>query len=163
MRQRDDRPHSGWRSTCPCPPGPGGSRKYRRAIVDHRADADAIAPLEMADPNAALLFDGVFLHRAELQSYWDLRFCLDAPFETSNQHMALRDGTQTDVGAMEKQRYVGRQEMYLRTCEPQRWATIVMDIHNPTYPAIIAARQLECGRCSAPRESLAGRETTNCR
>ena len=43
------------------PLGPRGSRTYRRAVFDFRSDSAIASPSEEADPDAVLLFDGVFL------------------------------------------------------------------------------------------------------
>ena len=48
------------------PLGPSGSRRYRRACFDFRTDTAVREPAATADPDAILLFDGVFLQRPEL-------------------------------------------------------------------------------------------------
>ena len=122
------------------PLGPGGTRKYRRAIFNYRTDAEVPTPLETAAPNAVLLFDGIFLLRTELRSYWELSFFLLAPFEVTVPRMAQRDGSSPDVNAMENQRYVEGQRLYLRTCEPERWATIVINNTDLASPEIISEK-----------------------
>jgi len=119
------------------PLGPGGSRLYRRAIFDYRIDAELETPFETAGPDAILLFDGVFLHRPELLSYWDLSLFLDAPFEVTIPRAAERDGSSPDVNAPENRRYVEGQQLYLRTCEPRRAATLVIDNQDLASPEII--------------------------
>jgi uridine kinase len=49
------------------PLGPSGSRDFRRAVFDFRADQPVETPIEHAPPNAILLFDGVFLLRPRLR------------------------------------------------------------------------------------------------
>src|SRR5215216_281960 len=48
------------------PLGPSGSRQYLSAVFDYRADSDVQVPVRVAEANAVLLFDGVFLLRSEL-------------------------------------------------------------------------------------------------
>src|SRR6185436_20240609 len=58
------------------PLGPGGTGRYRRAVFDVDADLVVEAPEERAAPGSILLFDGIFLHRPELASRWDLSIFL---------------------------------------------------------------------------------------
>ncbi len=97
-------------------------------------------PFEAAAPDAILLFDGVFLHRPELISYWDLGLFLDAPIEVTIPRMAARDGGSPDVNAPVNRRYVEGQRLYLKACEPQRVATIVIDNENLASPAIVSSK-----------------------
>jgi uridine kinase len=53
------------------PLGPDGSLEYRRAVFDYQTDSELDGPVVIAEPNAVLLFDGVFLLRRELVSFWD--------------------------------------------------------------------------------------------
>lgn len=121
------------------PLGPGGTRLYRRAVFDYRIDSELATPFETAGQDAILLFDGVFLHRPELLSYWDLSIFLDAPFEVTIPRAAARDGSSPHVGAPENRRYVEGQQLYLRTCEPRREATIVIDNQDLASPEVVTA------------------------
>lgn len=122
------------------PLGPGGTRRYRRAVFDYRTDSDAPTSFEMAPADAILLFDGVFLHRPELRSYWDLSLFLDAPFEVTIPRAAARGGGAPTVDAPENRRYVEGQRLYLRTCRPRSTATIAVDNANLSSPEIVEAR-----------------------
>ncbi|HEY9010107.1 MAG TPA: uridine kinase, partial [Devosia sp.] len=73
------------------PLGPGGSGRHRRVHFDHRTDSAVASPIEHADRSAVLLVDGIFLHRPELRSCWDLSIFLDVPFAESYRRMAVRD------------------------------------------------------------------------
>ena len=119
------------------PLGPGGTRLYRRAVFDYRIDSELATPFETAEQEAILLFDGVFLHRPELLSYWDFSIFLDAPFEVTIARAAGRDGNSPQVDAPENRRYVEGQQLYLRTCEPRRAATIVIDNQDLASPEVI--------------------------
>jgi uridine kinase len=118
------------------PLGPGGTRRYRRNVFDYRSDSETTTPMETADEDAILLFDGVFLHRPELVSHWDISLFLDAPFEVTIPRASARDGSSPDVKAPENCRYVEGQQKYLQTCEPRSLATIVINNENLSSPEI---------------------------
>jgi uridine kinase len=122
------------------PLGLGGTRLYRRAVFNYRIDSELATPFETAGEAAILLFDGIFLHRPELLSYWDLSFFLDAAFEVTIPRAAGRDGSSPDVNALENRRYVEGQQLYLRTCEPTRAATIVINNENLASPEVVTAQ-----------------------
>ena len=119
------------------PLGPGGTRRYRRAVFSYRTDSEVTIPFETADEDAILLFDGVFLHRPELLSYWDLSIFLDAPFEVTIPRAAARDGSSSDVSAPENRRYVEGQQLYLQICDPKSTATIVINYENLASPMVV--------------------------
>src|SRR5262249_54385929 len=101
------------------PLSPGGSRLYCPAVFNYRTDSEIPIRFETAAPDAILLFDGVFLQRQELLSYWDLTVFVDAPFNVTVARMSQRDGVSSpDVDAAENRRYVDGQRLYLQTCDP---------------------------------------------
>jgi uridine kinase len=122
------------------PLGPGGTRRYRRAVFDYRTDAKVTAPLETAVEDAILLVDGIFLHRHELRSHWDLSVFLAAPFDVTIARVAARDGSSADVNAPENRRYVEGQQLYLKTCDPRRAATIVINHEDLLAPEVISVK-----------------------
>jgi uridine kinase len=121
------------------PLGPGGTRRYRRAVFDYRTDTEATAPFETASEDSILLFDGVFLHRPELCSHWDLSIFLDAPFEVTIPRASARDGSPSDVNAPENRRYVEGQQLYLKTCVPGKAASIVINYADLSSPEFLGA------------------------
>src|SRR5262249_59329107 len=63
----------------------------RQVSHDVRTDmADVAAPAGVS-PNSILLFDGVFLFRRELNSYWDFRVLLDVDADLSISRAITRD------------------------------------------------------------------------
>ena len=116
------------------PLGPGGSLHYRIAAFDHRTDSPVESPLELAEPNAILLFDGIFLHRPELVDAWDLSVFLATTFRVTIARGALRDGGSPDVDHPANRRYVEGQTLYLRECDPRARATIVIDNDDLRHP-----------------------------
>ena len=123
----------------------GGSGRYiaRNFDLDNDRPFDPIS--QQAPPAAALIVDGIFLHRAELRSYWDLSVFLKVDFEVSVPRGAQRGGTPNslDPAAALNQRYVGGQMQYFRESAPEHHADIVIDyndLHAPKILKWIAAR-----------------------
>ncbi|MBV9281921.1 MAG: uridine kinase [Chloroflexi bacterium] len=117
------------------PLGPGGSRRYRRAVFDHRTDAPAPAPWESASGNAVLLVDGIFLLRPELDDLWDYRIFLDVDFEVALQRAERRDAGLFGSPAAVRDRYLRRyfpaQRRYLETVRPTERANAVIQNDDP--------------------------------
>jgi hypothetical protein len=63
------------------PLGPGGSRRYRTATFDVRAEKARAEPLLLAPPDAVPVLDGVFLLRPQLNDAWGLRIFLEVDFQ----------------------------------------------------------------------------------
>jgi len=122
------------------PLGPGGCRRCRAAVFNHVTDMPA-APVEReALPSSILLFDGVFLHRPELLRYWDVSIFLRVDFAVSIARCAARDGSAPDTAALANRRYVEGQRIYLKACEPEAQATIVIDNSDLSAPIVVAKR-----------------------
>lgn len=119
------------------PLGPDGSRQYRNAVFNYRADSIVHVPIETAPHNAVLLFDGVFLHRPELQRHWDYSILLEAPFEVTIARCAGRDGSSPDVHAPENQRYVEGQRLYFLECDPASLASMVIRNDDLLTPRVV--------------------------
>ena len=104
------------------PLGPDGSGRYVARYFDHRTDKRVEAGAQQAPPSAALIVDGIFLHRPELRSHWDLSIFLKVDFKISVPRGAARDQTPEaiDPDAPAYQRYVGGQQRYLAECAPER-------------------------------------------
>jgi uridine kinase len=110
------------------PLGRGGSGRYVAKYFDHRTDKLVEAGARQALPSSALIVDGIFLHRPELRSCWDLSIFLKADFRISVPRGAARDQTPDtiDPDAPAYQRYVGGQRLYLGECAPEQVADIVI-------------------------------------
>jgi uridine kinase len=125
------------------PLGPGGHRRYRRAIFDLRADQPVEAPVESASPDAVLLFDGVFLLRPELQPYWDFSIFVRASFDVTLARAAVRDRERFgDVAAVRdryERRYIPGQRLYLAGVHPERVASVVIDNDDEVHPRLVGA------------------------
>lgn len=120
------------------PAEPGRKRAVRTGAFDHRSDRPVDVPEKQAASGDMLIFDGIFLHRPELRAYWDYSVFLEVGFAVSMARCAARDGTSPDPHAPNNRRYVDGQQLYLRTCEPWRSATVVINNETLEAPSIVA-------------------------
>lgn len=112
-------------------------RPFRTRVFDYRVDRAVDVPPETVQPPAALLFDGIFLHRPELLRFWDVSVFLDVPFAESFRRMAVRDGRDPDPSAEVNRRYLEGEQLYLATCKPQQAASILVDYSVIAAPRIV--------------------------
>jgi uridine kinase len=102
--------HAALRQELLDPPGPGGTRRYRRAVFDFRLDARQAAPSMIAPEDAVLIFDGVFLLRPELIESWDLTVVVAVSFDETLRRALDRDvalfGSREEVERRYRSRYV---------------------------------------------------------
>jgi uridine kinase len=124
------------------PLGPDGSGRYVAKYFDHRADQLVASQPQQAPPTAALLVDGIFLHRPEPRGHWDLSIFLHVDFTISMARNAARDGTPEalDPDTPFTRRYIGGQQRYLAECTPQQQADIVIDHNDLGAPKILKWR-----------------------
>jgi uridine kinase len=124
------------------PLGPGGSRAYCSAIFDHVTDSPLPVHTSIAGHGSVLVFDGIFLHRAELRGVWDLSIFLDAPFGVTIPRGAGRGPGwgSPDLNAPSNQRYIQGQCLYLRENGPQKLANFVIDYTDLANPIVVARR-----------------------
>jgi len=110
---------------------------YRPVWFSLADDAPVDEPRRYAAPGTLVIVDGMFLHRAELRDAWDHSVFLDVPFAETFRRMAIRDGCPADPDDPRNARYVEGQRLYLRTDEPTRRASAVVDNTDPTQPVLI--------------------------
>jgi uridine kinase len=122
------------------PLGPGGDRRYLTAIYDFRSGQPVPPTPRTADGGELLLFDGVFLQRAELRDYWDFVICLHvSPAETMRRAL-VRDGSlfgsRDEVRRRYSRRYLPGQDLYRRRDDPAGRADAVLDMTDPGHPVL---------------------------
>jgi uridine kinase len=132
------------------PLSPGGSGHYRAAVFDHRSDSPVSAPSRMASPGDILVLDGIFLHRPELRAYWDYLVFLEVAFAVSIPRGAQRGDSSPDPEAARNRRYVRGQELYLRTCEPARFATVIINNDDLLAPYLVKPSAPDTTSARAP-------------
>lgn len=129
------------------PLGPAGSRQYHSAIYDYRTDSEAQIPLRIAEVNAVLLFDGVFLLRSGLSAYWDFTIFVAADFEMTGARAEQRDahlfGSVEEVRKRYKLRYIPGQRLYYEECRPRERADVVIDNNDPENAIVIKECSVE--------------------
>ena len=123
------------------PLGPGGSRQYHTAVFDHRSDSEIQTATEVAEENAVLLFDGVFLLREELLAYWDFTVFVEADFQTTLRRAEQRDaalfGSVEEVRERYERRYIPGQRLYFARCRPRERAKVAIDNNDPQNPKVV--------------------------
>jgi uridine kinase len=121
------------------PLGPGGSGQYSAKRFDLAHDRPFDLDPQHAPPTAALIVDGIFLHRPELRSCWDLSIFLKVDFDVSLPRGAARGPNfdAIDPASPPHQRYVGGQRRYIAECDPEQQADIVIDYNDLHAPVIL--------------------------
>jgi uridine kinase len=123
------------------PVGPNGSRQYRSAAFDYHTDSEVQMPYQVADEDAILLLDGIFLHRSELVSYWDFTIYVEATFETTMSRAEERDrsllGSVEEVRKRYEQRYIPGQKLYIAQSRPKELANVVIDNNDLWNPVVL--------------------------
>ncbi len=123
------------------PLGPDGDRRFRRRVYDFKVDSTVEAPLEESPVDSILVFDGVFLLRPELRSYWDLSIFVRTGFEVCLERAIKRDRKLFGGRAAARQRFERRyqpgQRLYLAEVDPERRASIVIDNNDFERPVLV--------------------------
>lgn len=122
---------------CLGPLGPGGTRRYRAVGHDLETDQLVFDDPDEAPAGAAVVVDGLFLHRAELEGALDFTVFVDVPFEVSAARMAVRDGSPADPSHPDLQRYVVAQRTYLTERSPRERADLVVDNTELDAPYLV--------------------------
>lgn len=136
---RDSYDHAGLRRTLLDPLGPGGSLRYRTAILDVNSDQPLFEPEQIARPGSLLIVDGLFLHRPELRGLWDDSIFLRVDFAVSVPRGAARGPGfgSPDPEAESNRRYIGGNRLYFREAQPEKWAGVVVDNNDLKAPFIV--------------------------
>jgi uridine kinase len=130
------------------PFGPDGSREYRTAVFDFRADTPVIEPLARASERSVLLVDGVFLLRPQLRDAWDFTVFVSASFDETLRRAASRDlglfGTPDEVQRRYRVRYIPGQQFYFAQARPTEAADAIVVNEDPAAP-VLHVRQSPTG------------------
>jgi uridine kinase len=122
---------------CLGPLGPGGTRRYLAAGHDLDTDELLFDDPVAAPEGAAVVVDGLFLHRAELEGAFDFTVFVDVPFEVSAGRMAVRDGSPPDPAHPDLRRYVEAQRTYFAERSPRERADLVVDNTELDAPYLV--------------------------
>lgn len=120
------------------PLGPNGNCRYRSASHDLKTDLPVQNSWKNASRDQILLFDGVFLQRDELVGLLDYVIFLQIDVEVSVSRALDRNFEEIEdpdeLRERYRQKYVAAQDMYMRTCSPNKKADMVVlynDFSNP--------------------------------
>ncbi|MFL6124603.1 uridine kinase [Actinophytocola sp.] len=121
------------------PLGPEGNREYIREVYDVRRERQVRRLPELADDNAILVLDGVFLLRDELYRYWDYSVWLEVPFDVAvpraaKHGLGIKD---PDPKSVKNWRYVEGQRLYMAECHPRDRAKAVIDNSDLDNPVLL--------------------------
>lgn len=123
------------------PLGPGGSRRYRRAVFDYRTDSPLDLPFATAPDDAILILDGIFLLRPELVDLWDFRIFVDVGFDIALQRALIRDrdlfGSEEAIRERYLRRYFPAQRLYLESARPTERADAIVGNGGGTAQVLI--------------------------
>ncbi len=120
------------------PLGPGGDRRFQRAVYDRATDSVLLPPVMSASVDAVLVFDGVFLMRPELYDRWDLRIFVSTAPEATVARAVVRDhrvSSRSDVERRWRERYIPSQRLYFKNDRPTLRANIIVHNDHPQLPA----------------------------
>lgn len=122
------------------PLSPGGNREYIREVYDVRREREIRRLPELAEEDAILVLDGIFVHRDELVHYWDYSVWLDVPFEVSVPRAAGRGVgvVDPDVHSAKNRRYIEGQRLYMKECRPRERASVVINNEDLANPEVVA-------------------------
>jgi uridine kinase len=110
-------------------------------VFDHRADAPAEQPSQLAPAGAVLLFDGVFLLRPQLRACWDIAIFVDAGPDEVLRRALVRDarlmGGPDRVRERYRRRYLPAQQLYRADAAPEASADVIIDNTDPVRPRVV--------------------------
>ena len=93
---------------------------FRRRRFDASKDRTVEEAPSTAPPDAVLIFDGLFLHRRRLRSWWDVSVLLDVPRATAEARLIEREGRAPS------ERYIAGQDLYFADADPSSHASLVV-------------------------------------
>lgn len=122
------------------PLGPGGNRRYVRAVFDARGDRPLDPLTEEAAPAAVLIIDGVFFLRPELNDLWDYRVLVACDPVEAARRGVIRDrawmASTEEVEQRYRLRYTPGERLYLDEVRPHELADAVLENTDPARPSL---------------------------
>jgi uridine kinase len=97
-------------------------------------DHDAVRAWVLSTAGVALVFDGVFLFRPELDDLWDFRMLVDVDPEESVRRGVERDSASEDCY---RNRYAAGQRLYRQHVNPHSRADAVLQNDDPANPWLV--------------------------
>jgi uridine kinase len=126
------------------PLGPSGTREYQTARFDFRSDSPVECPTQIAESDAILVFEGIFLHRPEFLPHWDFSVFVHTGFDVMIRRAFVRDQylfeTEEKTKSIYEQRYIPGQKLYLSEQCPRNKANVVFVNDNIENPELMIKR-----------------------
>jgi uridine kinase len=124
------------------PLGPQGDRLCNVACFDLVADHEVTSSPQVAQLDAILIVEGIFLFVPDVASRLEYKIFLDVPFDVTFRRMLTRDHDEQHMSVEEgkrlfAQRYMPGQSLYLNEVHPSSLADIVVDNTDFENPRII--------------------------
>lgn len=117
------------------PLGPGGDLRYRTAVYDFRTESPVESSELSAEPDAVLIFDGIFILREELRKFWDFSVFVDTGFDVTLKRALSRDlalfGSEQAVRERYERRYIPGERLYLERHHPFDHADVIVRNDDP--------------------------------
>ena len=114
---------------------------YKDKIFDHATDNIMFSPDKVANVDAIVIIDGVFLYKKELVDYWDIKILLQTDNEVIIKRGAKRD--EQRIGSYEEakrkyiNRYIASQTIYYDEEKPEQAADIIVDNNDINSPFLV--------------------------
>lgn len=111
------------------PAGADGSGSCALCGIDPLTQVDHSAVTTQLTADAALIVDGVFAYRPEIDRFWDFRIWLDIDAETAVRRGVERDHAREGdaAEALHRDRYGVAETVYLSEVDPYALADVVID------------------------------------
>jgi uridine kinase len=131
------------------PLGPQGNRRYKVACFDLLADHEVTSSPQVAQLDAILIVEGIFLFMPAIASRLECKIFLDVPFDVTWRRMLARHEEGPHLSVEEERclveeerrlftnRYMPGQSLYLGEVHPSDLADIVIDNTDYENPRII--------------------------
>ncbi len=120
---------------------PDGNRRIHTHIFDFKSNSKIVKDRFLAEDDAILIFDGIFLMRSELVNYWDFKIFLKISFKTALRRALIRDKEYFDdensLREKYEKRYFPGQELYVTGSHPEQITDVVIDNEDFDSPTII--------------------------
>jgi len=114
---------------------PGRDLRYRTAVYDFRTESPVEPPELLAEPDAVLIFDGIFILREELRKFWDFSVFVDTGFDVTLRRALSRDlalfGSEQAVRERYERRYIPGERLYLERHRPFDHADVIVRNDDP--------------------------------
>jgi uridine kinase len=123
------------------PLGPNGNRQYSVKSHDLSTDLYVDIPPETAQQNSVLIIDGTFLFKRDLREELDFKIFVHTDFDVALERGSLRE--QHALGGLEnakkvfQERYHPASRMYLKECEPAKYADVIVRNNDLDQPELI--------------------------